>query len=69
MVRNYIKKREKRKWNEEDMIGAIRAVKKAQMTVYGAAKHFQILKNLQSRVTGKVSLDAKVGRPTTLSKD
>lgn len=37
MVRNY---RKKGKWNENDKITAIQAVKKAQKTVYRAAKHF-----------------------------
>ena len=70
MVRNYKKKGEKGKWNEEDMMEAMKAVNELQMTVYGAAKHYKIPREtLRSRVTGKVSLNAKTGRPTTLTTD
>ena len=70
MVRNYIKKGQKGKWNQEDMMGAIWAVKEAQMTVYETATHFWTQREtLWSCVTGKVNLDAKVRGLDTLSKD
>ena len=70
MVRKYAKKGVKGKWKEDDMMAAVEAVKVAQMTVCGAAKHFNVPREtLRSRVIGKISLGAKVGRPTTLSKD
>ena len=38
MARNYKMKGEKGKWNEEDMIAAIQAVKVERMALYKAAK-------------------------------
>ena len=70
MVRNYKKKGDKGKWNEEDMIAAIEAVKVEKITVYEASKRFKIPREtLRSRVIGKVILKARTGRPTTLTEN
>ena len=62
MFRRYIKKRVKGKREEEDMIATIEVLKGGEMSVFGAQKHFLILREtLPSCVTGKGSLKAKAG--------
>ena len=69
MVKKYRKKGERGKWNQKDVKGAIQVVKEAQMIAYGAAKHIQIPREtLRGCVSGKVSLDAMVESPPTLSQ-
>ena len=70
MVRNYQKKEVRNKWKENDMKAAMEAVGGAHMTVSGAAKHFGVPREtLRRRVTGKVKLNSRAGRPTILSKE
>ena len=52
------------------MVAATHAAKKAQMTVYGAARCSRIpRKKSQSRVTGKVRVNAKAGQIAILAKN
>ena len=70
MVRNYQKKEVRSKWKADDMMAATEAVHNAQMTLSGAAKHFGVPREtLRRRVTGKVSMNARIGRPTVLMKE
>ena len=70
MCRSYGKKEQQRTWSEKDMVAAVQAAKKAQMTVYGAAKYSQIpRKKSRNRVTGKVRVNAKAGQKTILAKN
>ena len=68
MVRNYKKKGEKGKWNEEDMSASIKAVKVEKMTVYGASKQLKFHRKRYEVVIGSV-LQARAGWPTTLRED
>ena len=45
-------------------------VHNAQMTLSGAAKHFGVpRKTLRCHVTGNVSMNSRIGRPTVLMKE
>ena len=69
MVRNYKRKEGKNKWKDDDMKLATESVNNTQMTVSGAAKHFGVPREtLRRRVMGRVSMNARAGRPTTLTK-
>ena len=55
-------------WNDVDMVAAINAVKTNQITIYGAANHFHVLrKTLDDRIKGHVEHGSKPGRNPVLS--
>ena len=69
MPRSYVKKREKKKWNDEQMMEAMEKVQTGEMTCYGAAKRYGIpTQTLRDRVKGKVAKGCKVGWPTALTQ-
>ena len=69
MVRHYKKKRLEEKWTDENMVAAVEAVRQARMTVRGAVRQFYVPKtSLLHHLSGKVSVIARVGRPTVLKK-
>ena len=70
MVRSYQKKEARNQWEEVDIMAATDAVHSQQMTLSGSAKHYSVPREtLRRRVTGKVSMNARIGRPTVLMKD
>ena len=65
---NTEKSRKRHGWTKEAMKEAIDKIRKGEMTAYHAQKVYSIPKqSLSDRLTGKVELNAKLGRPTALT--
>ena len=60
----------KKSWDPENMSAAITAYKMGGISLYGAAKQYNVPRmTLSDRIHGKVSTDPVVGHPTVLSKE
>ena len=60
----------RRSWAEEDMLKAFDAVTNDGVTVSGAAKLYNVPRmTLTDRLKGRVSMDAKMGRPVILGSE
>lgn len=60
--------RKRRQWKEEDMTAAVSAVNEGRMTKYTATKQFNVPRiTLHDRLSGRVKLGTKMGRPTILT--
>ena len=67
---NTEKSRKRHGWTKEAMKEAIDKIRKGEMTAYRAQKVYSIPKqSLSDRLTGKVELNAKLGRPTALTTE
>ena len=60
----------KKSWDPENMSAAITAYKMGGISLYGAAKQYNVpMMTLSDRIHWKVSTDPVVGHPTVLSKE
>ena len=63
-----VKNRKRKKWNNEDMVSAINAVEKKEMTIYSAAARSSVpRKTLDNRIKGCVKYSTSPGPVTTLT--
>ena len=63
-----VKNRKRKKWNDEDMVSAMNAVEKKEMTIYSAAARFSVpRKTLDDRIKELVKHSTSPGPVTALT--